>query len=349
MGYASHSSDLDELARVQAGRIARWQLLCLGLGQDQATRLPGRLGWFTDAKGVYRLPGAPEGEIPLMWVAVLASTSWAQRRSGGPEHLTWQAVHQLACGAAGFTGFSAAWLHGLTDNAPTRPQVLLPHARQCDRRAVQPIRTRLPIGDLESVRGVPVVGALRMLWDCGQLIARSGGTPAQMMRLISRADGRRLVRAEDLHLVAREPKAYGLAATVPPPFQIAAFSLARGHSHSATESTARRIVTDVAAELGLSVEQRPLAIPDEDSPVAEADIAIPLIWLDIEIDGPHHDEPDQQRHDRWRDDQVRTLGWTVRRYPATIVDEDPERFRRLVRADILQAAAAAGITLRSAA
>jgi hypothetical protein len=88
--------------------------------------------------------------------------------------------------------------------------------------------------------------------------------------------------------------------------------------------------------------------PRPTRPVAEADIAITLLLLDIEVDGPHHDEPEQQRLDRIRDDRLLALGWTVRRYRAALVTEDEARFRRLVRADILQVAAARGIALRAA-
>lgn len=82
---------------------------------------------------------------------------------------------------------------------------------------------------------------------------------------------------------------------------------------------------------------------------AEADIAIPLIRLDIEIDGPHHDEPAQRAADRYRDARMRRVVWTVRRYPVAMLDDDDAPFRAAVTADIVQAAAGVGIQLLRAA
>jgi hypothetical protein len=339
---------IHELAIRQAGHVARWQLLRLGLTDDEIDALVERAGWITVHRGVFRLPGHPDAPRGRLWAAVLVAASSQHRGAGVEGPLPWQQVHAMARSAYGVTGFSAAWAHELTDNAPTRSQLLLPHSMRCRVPELNIIRTRLPLEALDDRQSPPTVGALRFLFDCGRILDRSGGTVGQMARLLTRADGKRLIRAEDLPFVARNPAAFGLPSAVPSVFARAASGFAKGHSHSATEASARRIVTEIGAKLGLAVEQRPLSLPDEVHPVAEADIAVPLILLDVEVDGPHHDDPVQQRYDRWRDDQLRLLGWTVRRYRAALVDEDPERFARLVEADIRQAAAAAGVRLADA-
>lgn len=54
------------------------------------------------------------------------------------------------------------------------------------------------------------------------------------------------------------------------------------------------------------------------------DLAVPEVRLDIEVDGDHHRGPDGRRRsaDRWRDVQVRSLGWNVLRFWVYQLRED---------------------------
>jgi hypothetical protein len=338
---------LDRLAALQAGQLAGWQLRWLGLEERAVDRALNRLGWPRSLPGVVRAPGHDRGPTARAWAAVLATAPAARRRpTAGTDPV--EGAHAAAVSGNGVTGLTLAHLHGLVPNAPTKAQLLLPHSARTWLREVHPIRTRLPLPPLELVGGVPSVPALRMLVDAAVLLQRSGAGVSEVRTLVSRADGRRLVDVAHLHEVVRDPRAAGLPLRLPTLLRLAAAGTAHGHSHSGTEARGRAIVREVAAELGLHAEPRPLPLPDPTRPVAEADIAITLLLLDIEVDGPHHDEPEQQRLDRIRDDRLLALGWTVRRYRAALVTEDEARFRRLVRADILQVAAARGIALRAA-
>lgn len=312
------SSDLrdtiDELAQRQAGHVAAWQLVFVGLTRSQVRGLHARMGWSEVHRGVARVAGSAPSMDGALWAAVLAATEREQRsRNGGPT-ARWEAAHEAARTSVPVTALSAAWLYGLVTNAPSRPQLLVPHTRPRNIPGVRCIRTRLPLGDQAWVRGIPVPPILRVFWDMAWLARNERHAAIRLRRWMVAADGLRLVRAADLFEVARNPRDFGLPSFVPKPFRVASFSLAKGHSHSASEHTGRTIIADVAKSLGFLAEARPLAIPDIVNPIAEADVAIQVLRLDFEIDGPHHDKPDQQKKDRWRDDQLVQIQWTVRRY-----------------------------------
>lgn len=101
-------------------------------------------------------------------------------------------------------------------------------------------------------------------------------------------------------------------------------------SHSATEAKARRLVEEVLARHGLALHPRPLAITLDGRRVGEADLPVLALRLDLEIDGPHHDLPEQRGADRRRDRLIRRAGWNVERFPAAMVDLDPCGFARAV-------------------
>jgi hypothetical protein len=58
----------------------------------------------------------------------------------------------------------------------------------------------------------------------------------------------------------------------------------------------------------------------------ELDLYFRDLALDVEIDGPQHDMPWQQRKARWRDADLRARGIRVERFPVRVVDDTPERF-----------------------
>ena len=74
------------------------------------------------------------------------------------------------------------------------------------------------------------------------------------------------------------------------------------------------------------------------------DVALPHLWLGIEIDGyEHHGTRAAFRSDRLRDLDLRRLGWEVMRVPADWVLEDPGRFAALVAELAAQRAGLLGV------
>ena len=102
-------------------------------------------------------------------------------------------------------------------------------------------------------------------------------------------------------------------------------------SHSDAEAKGRAMARDIATSLGLTGSSRPQAVDHLGRRAGEADVAILEIKLDIEIDGPHHDEPAQQHADILRDRMMRRAGWEVERFSTALVDLQPTVFRARVR------------------
>ena len=49
--------------------------------------------------------------------------------------------------------------------------------------------------------------------------------------------------------------------------------------------------------------------------------------LVVEVDGPHHDDPEQRARDAERDAELLALGYTVLHIPRWLVQSDPEAVR----------------------
>lgn len=90
-------------------------------------------------------------------------------------------------------------------------------------------------------------------------------------------------------------------------------------SHSKRERKLRRELR----RRGVAMHPEPMDIKDASGrTIGQADIAIIDFRLDIEVDGPHHDDPAQQRADRRRDRELASLGWTVVRFSIFEIDDD---------------------------
>ena len=93
-------------------------------------------------------------------------------------------------------------------------------------------------------------------------------------------------------------------------------------SHSKRERRLRRALT----RLGLPISDGVYKIRDDRRRiVAQADIALATVLLDVEVDGPHHLDPQQQAKDRIRDRGLAALDWFVVRYMYWEIDEDVDR------------------------
>jgi hypothetical protein len=75
---------------------------------------------------------------------------------------------------------------------------------------------------------------------------------------------------------------------------------------------------------------RALALPEPECNVAvegrERDFAWRALRVVVEVDGPHHEDPDVRRFDRARDRELVAAGWTVLRY----ADDDLDDLTELV-------------------
>ena len=76
---------------------------------------------------------------------------------------------------------------------------------------------------------------------------------------------------------------------------------------------------------------------DEGELVAEMDIAYVDKWVNFEIDGSVHLQPDIKAKDDARDHYLRQLGWTVRRVWWEIPVKQPDRFIQIVRSTLRDA------------
>lgn len=318
----------------QSDRVAIWQLLQLGASRSEAAWAVRSRGLRPGQRGVMRSPSVDDSHVGAVWEAILACLADRDRASGGPIPATAAAVHRAASITIGATALSALWAYRVIEQPPPEPQLLLPHDLQRQRPGMQTVRTRVWTGTVCVVGAMPSVEVVRALWDTAWVLRREAGTPARLTAMIGRADGLRLLHAEDLWEVACNPRRHGLPGIVPDAFRIAAFRCARTHSHSGVEHRARQVVDEVSGLLGVRAEPRPHEVAVAGARLVEVDIALPAVRVAIEIDGPHHDDPAQRRWDRRRDAWLRAAGWIVLRYPADLVDEAPESFRQRLLEDL---------------
>ena len=97
-------------------------------------------------------------------------------------------------------------------------------------------------------------------------------------------------------------------------------------AHSATEKRARKIASQILRRYGLELHPEPFLVTAGEEKLGEADLPILAIRLDIEVDGPHHLLPEQQREDRLRDRRMRRADWEVERFSTELIDLSPRQF-----------------------
>lgn len=173
------------------------------------------------------------------------------------------------------------------------------------------------------INGLRVADGPRLAHDAAWLIRTSPGARDRLIDLLITADRRRILSIDELIPIVEEPVQFDLPLRVPAVLRQAVEELRPGFSHSRTEALARRIATEQAAALGLEVHPRPLAVRDPSGRIiAEADVAVPAIRHDLEVDGPHHDLRAQQARDAVRDTKVHGIDWGVDRCGVAMIDED---------------------------
>lgn len=294
-------------ARMQHGCVARRQLLASGVPARTLWDVAARHTWEQVHPGVWALPGTRDTYPRRVWAAVLAIDMPAL-----------------------VTGATALYMLQVLRHRPSYVALLLPLGRH--RQALPGVElTRTSVFHdvgTSTVEGLRLVCAERALADHAVHL-----NTVALGRLMARACAQRLCTLASLHreLAARQ-RWPGRTA-----FRQALAMLVEELPHSGPERLARRQLRQAGIR---GVHPRPYTVYADDKPLAEIDVALPLILYGLEIDGPHHDLPKQAAYDKQRDRALHRVWWTIDRFPVELVEEHPAQFVREVRAGIARAEAA---------
>jgi hypothetical protein len=227
------------------------------------------------------------------------------------------------------TGRSAAWLHGIGPQPGTHSLWLPPESGRVKRQGLTLRYGGRPAGDIVTVAGLPALDPEGSIIETARMPL---GTFAQredeLLWMMSRGDARRLVSPESV-----EERALDVGQFTGCQVLYSAVAKAKGTlSHSKVEGRSRHLTAEALDPLDLCAEPRPYEVWVNGTRIAEADIAVVAISLDIEVDGPHHRFLRQREKDERRDRLLRRAGWGVERFPVELVDERPKAFVAQVRA-----------------
>lgn len=293
---------IDAAARQHHGAITRAEAVQAGMSSRSVSRRAATMQWGRPHRGVYTLPGTR---------ATLQRDAAAALLAVGDRAL--------------LTGEVALYLYDVLARRPSTIEVLVPAtARPARRGGVRIRRTRA----YERVRpvtrdGLRLVHATRAIADLAECTEA-----VDLARHVARAVGLRHCTLGQAH------RELDIRATFPGrrEYQRAIGYLLCELTHSREESVARAHLEQV----GLRPWPRPYPIEAGGIVLAEADIAIVELRYDIEVDGPHHDLPEQVQADKARDRRLGRHGWTVDRFPVEMVVRQPEVFVREVLARVRQ-------------
>lgn len=301
-GQAAAWRKIDTFARRDHGALRRSDAVAAGLHPRLLSYRAGEMQWGRPYRGVYTLPG---------------TRKTLQRDS---------AAALLAVGSdALLTGEAALYLYGVLSRWPAAIDVLIPaSARRAARVGIRLHRTRT----YDAIRprtidGLRVVHPTRALADVATF-----KPPLELARHIARAVALRHCTLDqanrELDVRSRFPGRCGY---------LHALAMLRGElTHSDEEAVAREHLRKV----GLQPFPRPFPIVVDGVLLAEADIAILDVCYDVEVDGPHHDLPEQARAEKARDRRLGRGGWTVDRFPVEFVTRNPTVFAREVLTRVRQ-------------
>jgi hypothetical protein len=318
--------------------LAPWQLTALGLCHETIRRHGARHGWRVDDLGMWWLPG-PDAPLRRIAAAYLAfskpSEAWTRLsvKDWDDEAAVALALVQAARDSdVVVCGPTAAWLHGLRDTLPDDIWLLVGvHAGRRKRAGVRLRYGSLPVGGTTILQDLPVLDIEHTIIDNARVPMPSRThLHYELVRLLRHAERQRLTtRAKVRKLADRPGKFRGK------PVLLAVLDDLDGQfSHSGAEDNARVLAAAVVAEFGLTLHPEPYDIHLDGIRIAEADIAVLEIRYDIEVDGPHHLLPEQQRKDRNRDRLVMEAQWFPERFPTELIDLSPRTFQTQVRQTI---------------
>ena len=256
-----------------------------------------RLGMVRLGGGVWAECGAPNTYRRKLWVAKLML---------GEEVV--------------FTGRTVLWLRRIITATPSQVDIY------CGpKRAVRPNATRRVVRskwldeDLTvNVEGFQTAGVYRSFTDAANVVPLE-----TLLRWLPAMDRLRLGTIDELEAYMTErgtfPGSVKLVAAVA--------SLQADLPHSGKERYARALLRAA----GIAPHRRPYPVKYNGVTVAEIDCAYPQFLYGAEVDGPHHSVSAVVKADKTRDRQLRRLGWTIDRFPAEHVVNDPAGFVAEVR------------------
>lgn len=256
-----------------------------GISKD---RLAGMPEYPRIARGHYALPGARRD----FWFYAAA----AQSIAGDDSRLTADA---------------ALYAYRVIADAPRRIRVAVPEGKGSRKERDFDVRrsSHLP-GSVEMRHGLRCVGVDYAITDYARDV-RDGA----LALAISRALALRLTTLPRLTAAADERGSFPGSARLR--------RVLGDFGGEATHSKRERALRAELRRRGVEVHPEPLDVTDASGrTVGQADIAIPELRLDIEVDGPHHDDPGQQAADRRRDRNMAAIGWAVVRFSIYEIDED---------------------------
>ncbi len=293
------TSDLRRLyarANANLGIVSILDVDALGIARDTFYDHVDATGWVRRHRGVWTAPGAG-------WT--VQHQALAALRAVGPPALV--------------TGESGLSLFEVTQARPSCIDLLVPPNRSGGGHKGVRVKRTQQYEQIASgeVRGVAVACVERCLIDAAPALA--------IDPLIRRMAAAVRLRLSDL--AAMEEAIAALRRYPGRAKLLAALSALNGELvHSNPEQVAR----DALRPMQLGFHHEPYTVWDGSRRVAEIDIPHLRLLYGVEVDGPHHELPEQQRKDEARDRELRDLGWRIDRFRWDDVTENPRRFATTV-------------------
>jgi very-short-patch-repair endonuclease len=280
---------LQRLAARQHGLATRSQLAELGFTRHQIqTRVASRR-WARAAPSVFDVAPASVDDRRRLHAGVLASGGLATRRS-------------------------AAWLHGLIDQQPARPELLVTgatHPRGLD-ASIHQSRTLEP-KDRSRVDGIAVTAVLRTLCDLG-----SGVDEATLSLAVNRSIVSRKTSVARLFAAVDDGPCMGRRGIAPLRRVLELYRIDR----EACESKLEALLADAISKRRLpTYRQHRVRI---DATRYRLDFAWPDQMVFVEVDGlAAHTERSAFDNDRRRQNVLVSMGWLPLRYTWTDLSQRP--------------------------
>lgn len=301
----------DELADAHAARshavITLAEALAVGLTYEQVRQRRASGRWLSEARGVYRVAGAP---------------------------VTWQQRAYVACAAGPATSWAsfltAAALFGLAA-PPTLPSITVPPGSSARSRLAKVHRAELAAVDVMVVARIPVTRPHRTLVDCASLLGQD-----VLDALVDTALFRGLATRDSVTAaIERAETAPGRRGLPALRRSLEVWIPGKPPDSPAEMRTIRRIV---AWGLPMPVRQH-IVRDDNGRAIATLDLAWPDLKIGVEYDGVESHGPRRARPDELRQARVEARGWCLLRAEKADLRPGATRFRdELLRAFARRAA-----------